>query len=135
MRTRSVEWLLSCLMLTWGVILLAPNDSFANPAYQWLATIGEERVWGGLALGIGALRVVALYVNGSWRRTPLIRAFAAVVGLMWWVSVGALLIFGVEPGKPVPAGFAFYPVFALFEAYSCYRSGLDARESDALRRR
>lgn len=135
MRTRSVEWLLACLMLTWGVILLAPSESFTLPAYRWLATMGEERVWGGLALGIGTLRVAALYVNGSWRRTPLIRAFGAVVCLMWWVSVGALLIFGVEPGKPLPAGFAFYPVFALFEAYSCYRSGLDAREYDALRRR
>jgi hypothetical protein len=135
MRTRSVEWLLSCLMLTWGVILLAPSESFANPAYRWLAALGEERVWGALAFSVGALRIGALYINGSWRRTPLIRAFGAVMGLTWWVCVGALLIFGVEPGRPLPAGFAFYPVFALFEAYSCYRSGLDARESDALRRR
>jgi hypothetical protein len=132
MRTRTVEWLLAALMVGWGIFLLMPWTTFDAPLYHWLALLAGERTWGSFSVAIGALRMVALYINGSWRRTPLIRAFAAVMGLIWWIVIGFLISFGVH-GAP-PADLLFFPIFAYFEAYSCYRSGQDAHDYGSLRR-
>ena len=133
MRTRSVEWMLALLMVAWGLALLAPMDTFASPVYRYLAALAPEEVWGAFSVGIGASRMVALYVNGAWRRTPLIRAGGAVLGVVWWITLGFLVAFGTQ-GQPFPAGLAFYPVCIAFEALSCFRSGFDAHEAGALTR-
>jgi hypothetical protein len=80
---------------------------------------------------MGAVRLVTLYVNGSWRRTPLIRAFCAILGMAWWLVLGSC---SLRPRKsdPSTAGLMWFPVFIAFEGYSVVRGARDPYHSGAL---
>lgn len=131
-QTRSVEWLLAAMMVAWGVGLLLPGDTMALTQYRLLRDMAPEFVWAAWSIGIGGLRFVALYVNGSWRRTPLIRAGCAVFGIIWWLLLAVLFI----PASvgPMPAGLMWFPVFIIFEGYSAFRGARDAYHSGALQK-
>lgn len=136
MKTRTVEWLLASLMVAWGVALGLPGDMFpVGEHYRFLSAIATEPVWAAFSFSIGAARLTALYINGSWRRTPAIRIIGAVFGLVWWITLGGLYGLAVMAGARAFPALAFFPVFVFFEALSCYRSGLDAHESGAFKPR
>ena len=121
------------MMLAWGMGLMLPGDSMSLPQYRLLKELAPEPVWAAWSLGIGGLRFIALYINGHWRKTPLIRMSCAILGMVWWVILGFLFINAAEPGRPFTAGLLWFPVFILFEGYSAIRSAGDAYHSGALR--
>lgn len=129
-QTRSVEWLLAALMVAWGVGLMLPGDSMSLPQYKLLAVLAPEYVWSSWSISIGLIRIVALYVNGSWKRTPLIRSTCAGFGIIWWLVL--IFLFKGATDGPVPAGLMFYPVFIAFEGYSVYRGARDSYHTGAL---
>lgn len=133
-QTRSVEWLLACMMVAWGLGLMLPGDTMALPRYAMLSALAPEAVWAAWSIAIGALRAVALYINGAWRQTPLIRATCAMLGLIWWLVLGFLFAAGSEPGAPVAPGLLWFPVFIGFEGYSIVRGARDSYHSGALHR-
>lgn len=129
--TRSVEWLLACMMLAWGGGLCLPGDTLSLPQYRMLAVLAPEPVWAAWSISIGVIRMVALYVNGAWRKTPLIRAFCAGLGMIWWIVL-SVLFFLSRDGSPITAGFLWFPVFIAFEGYSVSRGARDSYHSGAL---
>lgn len=132
-QTRSVEWLLASLMLAWGIGLLLPGDTMELNTYRFLSALAPEPVWAAWSLAIGCVRLLALYINGSWRRTPLIRGICSVLGMMWWLVLGFLFMTATA-GGPTPAALLWYPVFVGFEGYSAFRSARDSYYTGALRR-
>ncbi|MDI4231468.1 hypothetical protein OZ411_01395 [Bradyrhizobium sp. Arg237L] len=132
-QTRSVEWLLASMMLAWGFGLLLPGDTMSLPQHRMLGAIAPEFVWAAWSVSIGAVRVVALYINGSWRRTPLFRVAGASLGLIWWIVLGFLFWTAVA-GGPWPAELMWFPVFIAFEGYSIFRGARDSYHTGALQR-
>lgn len=128
---RVVEWLFASMMVGWGVYLWLPVNTFDAPQYALLKAIASEEVWAVWSICIGLTRLAALIINGHVRQTPLIRAAGAILGLIWWMVLAYL--FMTAPGTP-PAAAVWYPIFAVFEAYSAVRTGADACVSGALRR-
>jgi hypothetical protein len=127
--------MLAAMMVAWGLVLLLPMRTFEMPIYSYLAAIADEEVWGAFSVAVGGFRMAALYVNGAWRRTPLIRAAGAVLGMVWWIVLALLVFLAAEQGiGHFPAGAAFYPVCLAFEALSCWRAGFDAHDQGALRK-
>ena len=131
--TRSVEWCLGGLMVSWGLGLLLPGNTMELSNHRYLGALAPEVVWSAWSLSIGALRLLALYVNGAYFRTPLIRAGCSCLGLIWWLVLGFLLKAGSGAG-PLPPALLWYPVFVGFEAYSVYRGARDSYCTGALRR-
>lgn len=131
-QTRSVEWLLASMMVAWGIGLLLPGNTMLLPQYRLLAEQAPEFVWASWSLAIGGLRFVALYINGSWRRTPLIRSGCAILGIIWWLMLWVL--FMTANTGPMPAGLLWFPVLIGFEGYSAFRSARDSYHSGALQR-
>lgn len=131
-QTRSVEWLLASMMFAWGIGLLLPGNTMSLPQYRLLSNLAPEFVWAAWSLSIGGLRFVALYINGSWRRTPLIRSACAIFGLIWWLLL--CVLFMTANTGPMPAGLLWFPVFIAFEGYSAFRSARDSYHSGALQR-
>jgi hypothetical protein len=80
-QTRSVEWLLASMMVAWGFGLLLPGDTMSLPQHRMLGALAPEFVWAAWSISIGAVRVLALYINGSWRRTPLFRVAGRQPGI------------------------------------------------------
>ncbi|WP_131193736.1 hypothetical protein [Lichenihabitans psoromatis] len=129
---RLIEWQFAVMMAAWGFYLLLPMRTFDNPQYGVLATIAPEEIWGLFAIAIAAVRATAVYINGSWRRTPAIRCACSVLGVIWWLSMTFLVLAASQPHPP-PAGVIWYPVFVVFEVISCWRSAADAFHSKAFR--
>ena len=128
---RVVEWMFATMMAAWGCYLLLPMPTFENPQYAVLATIAPEEVWGVFSLSIAVVRMAALYVNGSWRRTPAIRCLCSILGVIWWCSMVFLIL--AAPQQHPAAGLVWYPIFGLFEGLSCWRSAADAFHARAFR--
>jgi len=80
------------------------------------------------------MRILALAINGGWNRTPVLRFFGALIGMMWWITLFYLYTTAMRAGAQVFPSILFYPIFSAFEAYSLIRCGQDAHAMDALKR-
>jgi hypothetical protein len=132
-QSRALEWLLAAVMVLWGVGLLMPWDGGAGPTYRYLGALAPERAWGALSLSIGTIRMGALYYNGAWYRTPLLRLLGAMLGTIWWAVLLWLMWLAARDGG-APATMLWYPCFIVAELYACDRTGRDAARYRSLRR-
>ncbi len=123
--TRTVEHMLAWSLVVWAGACAAPAQMMNGPTFQYLLVIAPEWLWGYIGVMIGAARLMALFINGSWRRTPGLRFFCAMMGMIWWIIVSALYWLAVKHGAPdFPMRYVFF-VFIFFEGYSCFRCGQD----------
>lgn len=129
---RLAEWLTSTVMVVFAIILALPGDTMDGGAFRVLSFWGFNET--SLAVPtamIGGARLMALYVNGSWRRSPLIRTIGAAFGAAMFafmaVSFFWPFLIGVTPA--VSTGVGTYGVLALFDIFAAYRSGHDVRIS------
>jgi hypothetical protein len=129
---RLVEYLFATMMVTWGAWLVNPYwRTFDNPVYTTLGMIADESIWGAFSMFVGTLRLGALVVNGRYCRTPLIRFVGSMFGVTWWMTLTYLFL-SMKENNP-PAGISFFPVFTLFECFSCWRSMADAFHENSFR--
>lgn len=123
--TRTVEHMLAWMIIVWSAAVVMPGNMMQGPNYQYLLAIADERFWGWSGIVLGAQRLIALYINGNWRRTPILRFVGAMTGMVWWLILSALYGLGVQNGAPdFPMRYVFI-VFIFFEGYSCFRCGQD----------
>ena len=124
---RLSDWGLGAILLLFGIILLSPYNTFSTSrVYDMMAGIAPEDVWGLVCLLIGGGRLAVLLINGLWRRSPHLRAAAAVLSCCIWTLVALSLL---DAGT-FSTGLAAYPVFVCMDLFSAYRAAVDARVSD-----
>lgn len=123
---RATEWMLASMKLSWGLILLSPADIFALPNMRAMPNIAPQAVWGWVGVIAGMAHLTALYVNGTRRRSPHLRAFCSWIGSMFWFEV---MLGMYESGVP-STGWAIYPWMFAFSTYNITRAMGDARLSD-----
>lgn len=129
---RLVEYLFACMMIGWGVWLMAPWwNTFGNPSYVALASVASERAWGVFSACVGAVRLTALVINGHWCRTPILRFVCSWFGVVWWLVLIWMFYNGATTNPP--AGLVFYPIFIVFELISCARAMMDVFRANAFR--
>lgn len=129
-RQRIVEWIGSAELMTLGLILLHPADSFYNlPAFALMSEIAEEYTWGWILLTVGGSRLLGLLINGSMEAvTPWIRAVGAIFGFACFATIGfsmltAWLLISAAPST----GIAMYVAAACAELAAMYLAFIDAR--------
>lgn len=126
---RSIEWFSALAMLSWCITLMRPGDTFAAyPLYAEFGRYGltESR----LALAFGAVavvRLVALFVNGRWPRSPILRMLGSGGGVLLWGQVAVLQLIGAAANGVPSTGPGIYALLALAEALCIYRAAFDAR--------
>lgn len=124
---RITDWLLSAIMLSWGLALFAVSPGvWALPTFSGLSTIANQTAWATIATVIGLARIVALFINGTVRRSPHARAFGAFLSIFIWVQLGLGVVFGDQVGP----GIAIFPWLALADMLNVYRACTDAKASD-----
>lgn len=123
--TRTVEHMLAWMLVVWAGACAVPTKMMNGPTFEYLLVIAPEWVWGYIGVVVGSSRLLALYINGNWRRTPGLRFIGAMLGLIWWLIISALYWLAVKNGAPdFPMRYVFF-VFIFFEGYSCFRCGQD----------
>ncbi|WP_279479912.1 hypothetical protein [Aureimonas sp. SK2] len=148
---RTMQWFAAIALLLWGLVLLQPTALFDREAFRPFHDLVAEQSLGAFLLGIGIVRCAALYINGHWRRTPLLRAAGAMIGSGTFAGLSALFLisdiaffnraggmgqevtgwfaylpFGVVLQHfQLTTGLAVYPALAVFEIMSAFRCGKD----------
>lgn len=123
---RATEWMLASMKISWGFILLLPFPIFDQPLLAALARMAGQHTWGWAAFTAGFLHLTALYVNGTRRKSPHVRAFCSGVGVVFWILVCRGMF---APGIP-STGWAIYPWLVIFSVRNVWTAMEDARRSD-----
>ncbi|HUD28949.1 MAG TPA: hypothetical protein VMQ93_08770, partial [Novosphingobium sp.] len=100
-----------------------------SPPSPYVAALGQtasQATWGWIAFTAGALHLSALYVNGTRRRSPHLRAACSGVGTLFWFQV----CLGIYGTGLINTGMAIYPWLAVFSARNVMAAMRDARRSD-----
>lgn len=129
MINRRVEYLSATIMIGWAGLMSLADETSVTISTAFAPMI--ERGWtqGQLAsiLGVfGLVWIAALWVNGHYRRTPVVRCICAGGGTVMWSHVAVMLTMaGIETGTWSTGVVVYWPL-ALFDLASCYRSAADA---------
>ena len=136
MRTHALEMMLATLMVTCGIVLLWPGDTFNLPHYEVMKRIVSESVGGALLATVGTIRWAAIMRNGGSRYSPLWRISGCCVGGGFWftfaVALERYLSRDMDPTTGPPMLFAVAATAFVFEIYSALRGGADANSYDSL---
>lgn len=126
---RGLEWFSAFVMLGWGVTLGLPGETLAGPSFAAFGRFGiTEEVWAGVFSAVGLARVVALYINGQWPRSPHIRMVGSLFGAISWSQVAYLITVSTYGTTGTPAtGTAVYTLLALADLIGIARAAFDAR--------
>lgn len=124
--TRTVEHMLAWMLVVWSTAVAYPGNMMVGKTFQYLLAIAPEWWWGWSGIVLGGLRLLALYLNGNWRRSPGLRFVGAMTGMIWWIVLsGCYWVAVLKDGAPdFPMRYVFF-VFIFFESYSCFRCGQD----------
>lgn len=136
---RFPEWLVSGVLVSWGMYVWIHPDLFTNDAtrvaFAGLVEMTEftghspSAVWGLAALMVGVIRTGALFINGIHTRTPMIRLGMSFLSAFIWTQVA--VGFG-KSGVPNP-GIILYAWLVVIDIASAYRAGLDVALSEKVR--
>lgn len=126
--TRWAEVWLASIMVAIGYGLLKEGNTFDLPSWRYIAQYVDEDWCGWISLIAGTARLVALYVNGSRRRSPIVRIVGAVGGYLFF---GALALgFWLTPG-PTILGSYIFGILSVAELHATGRAARDAFAYDA----
>jgi hypothetical protein len=136
---RKLEWLMAGFLLTWGVYVLLHPELFTSSATAILLsgmvsitapfTIYPALAWGGAAALTGLCRGMALFVNGAWTRTPLIRLIASFVSMF----VITQIVVGLWKSGVSNTGVVVYPWLIVADLLSAYRAAVDVVHAEKQR--
>jgi hypothetical protein len=126
--SREGEWLSAGILLAFSLALLSPGATFSRPVFVNLAHVAPEGTWGMALLGIATVRMLGLWVNGNWRRSPTLRFLTAVAGAGVWFWLSRLFLDDGYPG--VNTGAFAYAAVGAFDVYAAARSLLDQGRND-----
>lgn len=130
---RSQEWLSSFLLVGWGAYMILHPHIFTGPAavaFRGMDNLASQELWGFGAFVIGMVRLVALFINGAWGLTPIIRVVTSFLAVfVWfWICVGLYRSNIEQPGMILYPGLMFADMFCAFRAAG------DAYEAEAMKR-
>lgn len=124
---RATEWIMSGMLLTWGVNCLITSDQVWNdPVYQGIAKMMPKEWFGFLAIAIACGRIIALYINGTRQKSPHARAVFSFLAVFPWFQ----LLLGFLDSDRAGLGIAVVPWLIAAEVWNVYRAARDARLSD-----
>lgn len=134
---RIPEWANAWTLLAWGAYTLLHPGVFKQPYLHGLVenapaiTIYEaERFWGLITVIVGMTRLGALFVNGSYSRTPMIRLFASLVSAYVWAHIVSGIL-----STGIPAhGLVMYTSALALDLISAYRAAVDTGIAEGTRR-
>lgn len=125
---RKVEWVSALSMLGWALVLGLPGNSLGSKGLglPYLQQGLGEASLAALMACAGASWCVALWINGHWRRSPVLRAASALVGALAWGQIALAYFYEGHAAGVFQPALANFVVLAAADALSAARSGGEA---------
>ena len=126
---RFTEWLGAAPLLGVGYVLYAQPDALHTTiSFAVLAAWAGAAAWSNMLMGCGLMRLVALFVNGTFRgfrHSPTIRFVASCFAAMFWMlfTVGIYTAWRDAGGSPT--GIVAYGTLITLELRNAYVSRVD----------
>lgn len=123
-RLRLAEWINALVIFLMGMTMWVFPESFnRGPSLALFAANAD--FWTMACLGVGVIRLMALYINGHWGGgTPLIRMLGSIAGAaMFGAFIGNFI--GTSTSTSVSWAIAVYSGMLLGELFSGYFSAID----------
>jgi hypothetical protein len=129
LKLRFCEWIVGLGLLVWGAITLSrPGYFLTTPALANMTELASQNMWGWAAVSIGLLRMLFLFINGTWRRSAHLRATGSALSAIFWAAVfGSYLTLG----NVIP-NLATIGILLSLDMYSLWFASEDAKRSDIL---
>ena len=131
---RALEWFNAIYLTLWGAyVILHPGLFYGPTKAVWTGLINlgiNQEVWGFCAFVAGSVRVVALFINGRWGLTPIVRVATSFLSVFVWFMVSVGLY---RSGISNPS-IILYPGLMFADMYSAFRAAGDAYEAEANKR-
>lgn len=123
------EWFMSAELFLWGVYVALHPQLFTNPATRTLLSgltgmaggFPPSAVWGLSAVSMGMCRAAALFINGAYTRTPLIRLLMSFGSAFIWTQV----VIGLMKSGVPNTGLTVYAGLVVMDIVSAYRAATD----------
>ncbi|QDP55388.1 MAG: hypothetical protein Tp176DCM1853251_72 [Prokaryotic dsDNA virus sp.] len=123
-------WMTSAAMVLIAMTFALPGDSMRFSQWWALRDLGFKEVTiATFAMCVGSCRLLILWVNGAWHRTPLLRGIGAVAGLCFYGVMAILSLWPWLSGavSALDTLTAVYAVLAAADLRECHRAGFDHR--------
>jgi hypothetical protein len=131
------EWFMAGLSFMWGSYIALHPQLFTQAATRevlaGLAGMAGEfppaALWGLSTVVLGMVRGMALFVNGAYTRTPMIRLIMSFASAFIWTQVFVGLL---KTGVP-NTGIVVYGGLVVMDIMSAYRAATDTVFAEKLR--
>ena len=126
---RFTEWLGAAPLFGIGYVLYAQPDAlYTTPSFAKLAQWAEAGVWSNVLMLYAFARLLALFVNGTFkgfRHSPLIRFVVSCLAAWFWLLFTVGIYTAWKEGGGSPTGIVAYGTFVLLELRNAYASRVD----------
>ena len=129
---RKLEWIMAGWLATWGAYILAYPEMFTDPRtaaiFSGLNEVSDTygvagaHVWGWVAVIVGLARITALFINGLWRRSPVVRVVCAFISMY----IVTQIVFGIAATGIPNTGIPTYTWLVIADLITVFVSGRDA---------
>lgn len=129
--SRKLEWIMSGFMGSWGTYVLLHPQIFTNAEtaalLSGLASLSSPLteypalLWGGAAFLTGLSRGIALFINGAYTRTPLVRVITSFVSMFILTQI----VIGMWRSGVPNLGLVVYPWIVVADLLCAYRAAVD----------
>ncbi len=122
---RASEWMLACATLSLAFVFFLNINMFYSEAFEGLRGINNNRYFWGMAFFVvGAIRLSVLTINGSYYRTPHMRAVTA------FFCAGVWFMLCVAFARNGSVLIAITPWIFFLDAYNTVRAAKEAGKSE-----
>lgn len=127
---RQLEWFSATLLWAWGAYVILNPGLFTGPmgaAFRGMLNLAPQEYWGFGAFLAGNIRLAALFINGKWGITPLIRVATSFMSVfVWfWIAIGLYL------SHTAQTGYVIYGGLLIADMICAFRAASDAYEAEA----
>jgi len=131
------EWYMAGLSFVWGSYLALHPEVFTSPATRQVLTglasmagpFPPAALWGLSTVVLGLVRGCALFVNGAYTRTPMIRLLMSFASAFIWTQV----CIGLIKTRVPDTGIVLYAGLVVMDIVSAYRAATDTVFAEKLR--
>ena len=118
---RKLEWGVAVCMAGWATTLAQPDETMLQPQFAVLHRLASETAWTWLCALIAASRLCALWMNGTWGPSPIVRGATAAVSSLFWCGVWL----GIAASGRTAVSLTVYFLLMLADIDSVYHAASD----------